>query len=72
MPGMSVLDLGSGFGGLAQFLASEYGCRVVSYNIRGSKWSTGVNCAAGYRCVSNFAITARRRARRIGSTAWLR
>jgi cyclopropane-fatty-acyl-phospholipid synthase len=32
-PGMNVLDLGGGFGGLAQFLAVEYGCRVVSYNI---------------------------------------
>ena len=32
-PNMDVLELGSGFGGLAKFLASEYGCRVVSYNI---------------------------------------
>jgi cyclopropane-fatty-acyl-phospholipid synthase len=32
-PGMSVLDIGGGFGGLAHFLAAEYGCRVVSYNI---------------------------------------
>jgi cyclopropane-fatty-acyl-phospholipid synthase len=32
-PGMSVLELGGGFGGLAHFLAAEYGCRVVSYNI---------------------------------------
>ena len=32
-PGMTVLDLGCGFGGLAQFLAAEYGCRVVSYNV---------------------------------------
>jgi cyclopropane-fatty-acyl-phospholipid synthase len=32
-PGMSVLELGGGFGGLAHFMASEYGCRVVSYNI---------------------------------------
>lgn len=32
-PGMRVLELGGGFGGLAQFLASEYGCSVVSYNI---------------------------------------
>jgi cyclopropane-fatty-acyl-phospholipid synthase len=30
---MRVLELGGGFGGLAQFMASEYGCRVVSYNI---------------------------------------
>lgn len=31
--GMRVLELGSGFGGFAQFAASEYGCEVVSYNI---------------------------------------
>lgn len=32
-PGMTVLDLGCGFGGLAHYLAAEWGCRVVSYNI---------------------------------------
>jgi cyclopropane-fatty-acyl-phospholipid synthase len=32
-PGMSVLELGGGFGGLAYFMATQYGCRVVSYNI---------------------------------------
>jgi cyclopropane-fatty-acyl-phospholipid synthase len=32
-PGMKVLELGGGFGGLAYFMASEYGCEVVSYNI---------------------------------------
>jgi cyclopropane-fatty-acyl-phospholipid synthase len=32
-PGMSVLELGGGFGGLAYILASSYRCRVVSYNI---------------------------------------
>ncbi len=32
-PGMTVLELGGGFGGLARFMALEYGCRVVSYNI---------------------------------------
>jgi cyclopropane-fatty-acyl-phospholipid synthase len=32
-PGMTVLELGGGFGGLAHFMAAEYGCRVVSYNI---------------------------------------
>ena len=32
-PGMKVLELGGGFGGLAQFAAAEYGCEVVSYNI---------------------------------------
>ncbi len=31
--GMKVLELGSGFGGLARFMAKEYGCEVVSYNI---------------------------------------
>ena len=32
-PGMSVLELGGGFGGLAHHLARQYGCQVVSYNI---------------------------------------
>ena len=32
-PGMRVLELGGGFGGLAHFMATEYGCEVVSYNI---------------------------------------
>lgn len=32
-PGMTVLELGGGFGGLALHLARHYQCRVVSYNI---------------------------------------
>jgi cyclopropane-fatty-acyl-phospholipid synthase len=32
-PGMTVLELGGGFGELARFLAEDYRCRVVSYNI---------------------------------------
>src|ERR1022692_4009200 len=32
-PGMTVLELGGGCGGLAQFMASEYRCRVAMYNI---------------------------------------
>jgi cyclopropane-fatty-acyl-phospholipid synthase len=32
-PGMKVLELGCGFGGLSRLLAKEYGCEVVSYNI---------------------------------------
>jgi cyclopropane-fatty-acyl-phospholipid synthase len=32
-PGMTVLELGGGFGGLAHLLAKQHGCRVVSYNI---------------------------------------
>ena len=32
-PGMTLLELGGGFGGLAHFAAKEYGCHVVSYNI---------------------------------------
>jgi cyclopropane-fatty-acyl-phospholipid synthase len=31
-PGMRVLELGGGFGGLAYFMATEYGCQVVAYN----------------------------------------
>jgi cyclopropane-fatty-acyl-phospholipid synthase len=36
-PGMTVLELGGGFGGLAQFMAAEYGCRVAMYNISASQ-----------------------------------
>jgi cyclopropane-fatty-acyl-phospholipid synthase len=32
-PGMTVLELGSGFGGLARYMAERFGCRVVAYNI---------------------------------------
>ncbi len=32
-PGMRVLELGGGFCGLARFMAREYGCEVVTYNI---------------------------------------
>ncbi len=32
-PGMKVLELGSGYGGLARHLAQRHGCSVVSYNI---------------------------------------
>lgn len=32
-PGMTVLELGGGFGELARHLARHHGCRVVSYNI---------------------------------------
>ncbi|MCH9664818.1 MAG: cyclopropane fatty acyl phospholipid synthase [Gammaproteobacteria bacterium] len=31
--GMSVLELGGGFGGLARFMAQKYGCSVTVYNI---------------------------------------
>jgi cyclopropane-fatty-acyl-phospholipid synthase len=47
-PGMTVLDLGGGFGGLAHFMASEYRCRVVTYNISaeqvayGREWCQGL------------------------------
>lgn len=32
-PGRSVLDLGSGFGGTARYLAERFGCRVVALNL---------------------------------------
>ena len=40
-PGMRVLELGGGFGGLAHFMASKYGCRVVSYNISAKQVAYG-------------------------------
>jgi cyclopropane-fatty-acyl-phospholipid synthase len=36
-PGMKILELGGGFGGLAHFLATEYDVEVVSYNISGEQ-----------------------------------
>lgn len=32
-PGMKVLELGGGFGGLARYMAKNYGCHVTVYNI---------------------------------------
>ncbi len=32
-PGMSVLELGCGWGGLSRFMAERYGCKVRAYNI---------------------------------------
>lgn len=32
-PGMTVLELGGGFGGLATYMAKHYDCNVISYNI---------------------------------------
>ncbi len=32
-PGMEILELGGGYGTLARFIAKEYKCKVVSYNI---------------------------------------
>lgn len=46
-PGMSVLELGGGFGGLARFMAAEYGCRVVSYNISREQVRYGRELCAG-------------------------
>lgn len=46
-PGMSVLELGGGFGMLARHLAEEFGCRVVSYNICGEQVAYGRKACAG-------------------------
>ena len=46
-PGMSVLELGGGFGGLARFIAREYGCSVVSYNISRQQTEYARNLCAG-------------------------
>ena len=45
--GMSVLELGGGFGGLAHFMASEYGCRVVTYNISAAQVAYGRELCKG-------------------------
>ncbi len=47
-PGMKILELGSGFGGLAYHLAKKYKCEVTSYNISkeqvayGREWCKGL------------------------------
>ena len=46
-PGMTVLELGAGFGGLAHFMAAEYGCRVVTYNISKEQTRYGRQLCAG-------------------------
>ena len=47
MPGMKVLELGGGFGGLARFMAAEYGCQVVSYNISKEQVAYGRQLCTG-------------------------
>ena len=46
-PGMKLLELGGGFGGLAHFAAKEYGCHVVSYNISREQVAFGRNLCQG-------------------------
>ncbi len=46
-PGMRVLELGGGFGGLAHYMASEYGCQVVSYNISSQQVAYGRELCKG-------------------------
>jgi cyclopropane-fatty-acyl-phospholipid synthase len=46
-PGMRVLELGGGFGGLAHFMATEYGCHVVSYNISKEQVAFGRDLCRG-------------------------
>jgi cyclopropane-fatty-acyl-phospholipid synthase len=46
-PGMKVLELGGGFGGLAHFMATEYGCEVVSYNISSEQVAYGRELCRG-------------------------
>lgn len=46
-PGMTLLELGGGFGGLAHFAAQEYGCQVVSYNISREQVAFGRDLCKG-------------------------
>jgi cyclopropane-fatty-acyl-phospholipid synthase len=46
-PGMTMLELGGGFGGLAHFAATQYGCRVVSYNISRAQVAFGRELCKG-------------------------
>lgn len=47
LPGMTLLELGGGFGGLAHFAAKEYGCQVVSYNISREQVAFGRDLCKG-------------------------
>jgi cyclopropane-fatty-acyl-phospholipid synthase len=47
LPGMTVLELGGGFGGLAHFLATQYDCSVVSYNISAEQIAYGRKLCEG-------------------------
>ncbi len=46
-PGMTLLELGGGFGGFAHFAAKEYGCHVVSYNISREQVAFGRDLCKG-------------------------
>ena len=46
-PGMTLLELGGGFGGLAHFAAKQYGCQVVSYNISREQIAFGRDLCQG-------------------------
>src|SRR5260370_8708660 len=46
-PGMKVLELGGGFGGLAHLMATEYGCEVVTYNISSEQVAYGRELCRG-------------------------
>lgn len=37
-PGMTVVEAGCGWGGLARYMARNYGVKVHSYNISKSSW----------------------------------
>ena len=71
-PGMTVLELGGGFGGLARHLALQHQCRVVGYNIARRKSSSHGPGARDCRWSSGCRTTAKPRATRratIGSSA---
>ena len=48
-PGMSVLDIGSGFGTLATYLAREYGVSVVGITVSSEQKEWSENCAKGLK-----------------------
>ena len=39
-PGQTVVEAGCGWGGLARYMARNYGVKVKSYNIMAGRWST--------------------------------
>ena len=57
-PGMRLLDIGCGWGGLARFAAERYGVSVVGITVSKSRSSWGAGGPPGCPCSSSFRTIA--------------